>query len=296
MKDRNKIKIAITGSTGVLGNHFCLKYKNYFRFYKFKGDITKKNHLNNWLNNIDPEIFLHFAAIVPLQKVNRDTRLSKRVNIDSIQYIMRLLSKKKQLKWFFFSSTSHVYKKNYKKIKESSKIEPTSKYGSQKLQAEIKILNLQKKLNFKVCIGRIFSFTNYDQDNSFLIPGLFKKIVISDVKKIDINEAKRDFIHIDDICEAINVLLINKYSGIYNIGSGRSYKISYVAKFFKKKFKKKIMLHIKKTTKNDCLLSDNKKLKKTGWKPKRDLNEILNEYIKLNHDKVLESDRFKGKN
>ena len=116
------------------------------------------------------------------------------------------------------------------------------------------------------------------------------------MKKIDINEAKRDFIHIDDICEAINVLLINKYSGIYNIGSGKSYKISYVAKFFKKKFKKKIMLHIKKTTKNDCLLSDNKKLKKTGWKPKRDLNEILNEYIKLNHDKVLESDRFKGKN
>ena len=44
--------------------------------------------------------------------------------------------------------------------------------------------------------------------------------------------SKRDFVHIDDICSAIYILLKKKSSGIYNIGSGKSVKISNIVTFF----------------------------------------------------------------
>ena len=117
MKNQNKIKIAITGSSGVLGRHFINKYKKKFFFYKFKGDVTKKHDLNKWLQNIEPQIFLHFAAVVPLKVVENEIKYSKKVNVDSVSNIIEILKQKKNMGWFFFSSTSHVYKKSNNKIK-----------------------------------------------------------------------------------------------------------------------------------------------------------------------------------
>jgi len=288
LKNQNKIKIAITGSSGVLGKFFINKYKKKFLFYKFKGDLTKKYDLKKWLKNIEPEIFLHFAAIVPLKVVENKIEYSKKVNVDSISNIIEILKQKTKIKWFFFSSTSHVYKKSNKKINESSKLLPTSKYGSQKLKAEYKLLNDQKNYDFRVCIGRIFSYTSPDQDKSFLIPSLSKKIALNKKKYFKLINSRRDFIHIDDICDAIYILLINKYTGIYNIGSGKSYSIRFIANFLKKKLKKNFKLIITKNNKNDCLLSDNYKLKRKGWKTKKNINRILNDYLKPSYAKILE--------
>lgn len=288
MKNQNKIKIAITGSSGVLGRYFINKYKKKFFFYKFKGDVTKKNDLNKWLQNIEPQIFLHFAAVVPLKIVENKIKYSRKVNVDSVSNIIEILKQKKNMEWFFFSSTSHVYKKSINKINESSKLAPTSKYGSQKLRAEYKILKNQKKCDFKICIGRIFSYTNHDQDKSFLIPSLTRKIAFHKKKYLKIINSRRDFIHIDDICNAIYFLLNKKYVGIYNIGSGKPYSISFIANFIKRKLNKNINIVIKKDNKYDCLSSDNNKLKREGWKPKKKINKILNDYLKLSYAKILE--------
>ena len=82
----------------------------------------------------------------------------------------------------------------------------------------------------------------------------------------------RDFISTKDIALAINLLFKKKKRGIFNIGSGNSINLKSIAKIIAKKEKRKILF----STDNNptYLLSDSKKLKKLGWKPKNFKNNI----------------------
>ena len=54
----------------------------------------------------------------------------------SSDLVYAILNHRTNLKCFFFSSTSHVYQYSKKKNKESSKLEPISRYGKTKLMGE----------------------------------------------------------------------------------------------------------------------------------------------------------------
>ena len=154
-------KIGLTGSTGSLGK-IILKNNKKINFNCFKGDITNKSEVFNWVKNNDLNVILHLAAIVPIKEVNRKKSKAKKVNFYGTKNIIDACVEKR-IKWFFFSSTSHVYKSSQKKISEISIKKPISYYGQTKLWAENYI---QKKLKFthtKYCIGRIFSTTNKNQ-------------------------------------------------------------------------------------------------------------------------------------
>ena len=143
----------------------------------------------------------------------------------------------------FIFLTSHVYKipKIKTKINETAKLKPYSKYGKTKLKAEkilIKKFKIEKKLNF-LCIGRIFSFTNFNQKKSFLIPNLTQKIKKQKNPVLENLNHYRDFLSVSDICSAIYILMKNRNSGIFNICSGIPVNLIDVAKNISKNLKKK---------------------------------------------------------
>ena len=107
-----KINCGITGHKGVLGSEFIKSAS--FKFIKFKGDITNKKEITNWILKNNFDVFLHLAAIVPTEKVNRNYTLAKKVNYDGTKNIVDALLKKKNI-WFFFASSSHVYSNSSKK-------------------------------------------------------------------------------------------------------------------------------------------------------------------------------------
>lgn len=282
----NKQIIGITGYKGVLAKNFVKNYSE-FSYSFFKGDIKKFKDIKKWLKKCNPSIIIHLAAKVPVEYVNKNFQDSKDVNVNGTINLLKAIYLnnflKKNFKWFFFSSTSHVYKKKNYACKETDAIDPMSKYGKTKAEAEKKIAIFQKKLKFPICIGRIFSFTNYDQQETFLVPAIFKKIKFSkNIPYFDNLSSKRDFIHIDDICSAIYFLLKKKQSGIFNIGSGKSQPISKIALFFSKTYKKKILITNNKSIKKDIILSNISKIKKLGWKPKLSFNHILKDFSKNN--------------
>ena len=83
----------------------------------FKGDITNKKQVYNWIKKNKFDIFIHLAAIVPVTEVNKNYNYAKKVNFLGTKYILDALIKYQNmnLKWFFFPSTSHVYKFNKRK-------------------------------------------------------------------------------------------------------------------------------------------------------------------------------------
>jgi len=268
------LKCAITGASGVLGKRLrqILPYK----FYSFKNNITDYNKVLKWINSKQFDLVIHLAAIVPTNRVNKNFKIAKKINVDGTKNVIQAISTlRKPPKWFFFASTSHVYSSTsfYKKISEKYKTKPYSKYGKTKKEAEKIIQKKFNDKNIKFCIGRIFSFTDKRQKPPYVIPSLFAKIK-KKRKSILLNNLNhyRDFISTKDIASAINLLFKKKKIGIFNIGSGNSINIKSIAKIIAKKEKRKIIFST--DNKPTYLLSDSKKLKQLGWKPKKFKNNM----------------------
>ncbi len=270
----NELKYGITGHTGVLGRELLKKNKK-LKFIKFRGDITKKKHISKWLQNNHIDIIIHLAAIVPTNIVEKKISYANKVNYVGTKLLIDEIIKYKRIKWFFYSSTSHVYKFSKNKISENSTIKPISKYGLTKLKGEKYI---QKKLNKKIpfCIGRIFSFTSIHQKKPFVIPSIISKAKLKKNIIIFKNTNNfRDFLCIEDICKAIKILIYKKSTGIYNIGSGNKVLISDIIKFIFTKYKKKYS--IRNNLKQTSLISDNSKIKRLNWKPTKNIKLIIKE-------------------
>ena len=123
---------------------------------------------------------------------------------------------------------------------------------------------------------RIFSYTNFNQNISFFIPSIYKKIFNNDLLKIDNINHIRDFIDIGDIYSAIKLLYLKKSIGIYNLGSGEPTSLMNIVEHLANLFKKKY--EINKLNKQTKLVANIKKIKKLGWKPKKNIVKILNTY------------------
>ena len=269
-----KFNLGITGHTGVLGSEF-IKYNFAKKFIKFKGNITKKREIKEWIRRKKINCLFHFAAVVPTKIVKNDFDYANKVNFLGTKYLVDECLKSKNIKWFFFASTSHVYGFSSKKIKETKKTKPISKYGYTKLKAEKYIVKSFTRKKIPYCIGRIFSFTHKKQSEDFVVPSIMKKIDKENYTFENVNHY-RDFISTKDICSAIRILFNNKAQGIYNIGSGKKILISDLIKIIARKKNKKILL--KKNKKRTCLFADISKIKKLEWKPKKNIASIINDF------------------
>ena len=129
-----KINIGITGATGSLGK-VIIKNKKKISFTCFKGDIRNRKAVFDWFKKKNFNIVLHLAAIVPIKEVNRNKIKACQVNYNGTKNIVDACVKKK-IEWFFFSSTSHVYKSSQNKISEKFQKKPISYYGHTKSWAE----------------------------------------------------------------------------------------------------------------------------------------------------------------
>ena len=139
------IDIGITGHKGVIGSEFISRNNN-FNFIPFVGDITKKKTVDDWIKSNSFQILLHFAAVTETQEVKNNFSKAKKVNYNGTKNLVDSIIKHQpsRLIYFFYASTSHVYKDSNKKIKEESKKKPITRYGLTKLIAENYILKKKK--------------------------------------------------------------------------------------------------------------------------------------------------------
>ncbi len=264
--------IAITGASGVLGKFFINKYKNY-KFDIYRGDIKNYNEVKNWVKNTNANHILHFAAKVPTHYVKKNYENSLKVNYFGTKNLVKSILSTKKPFWFFFASTSHVYKSSTRPLKEKDILKPISLYGKTKHKAENYLLKNLKEKRLSVCIGRIFSLTDKTQPSSYMVPALLKKFK-TNKKKIEISDLNhdRDFIHIDDLCRAINLLKRKRSVGIFNIGSNKVTNLFDILKLINKKNKKILYNENKIKT---SLIANISKLKKIGFKPRYGIKKII---------------------
>ena len=268
----------------------------------FKADISEIDKINNLLKNNKFDVVMHFAGLV---KVEESIKYPEKYNLYNFEKAKIFFDccLKFGLNKIIFSSTAGVYGKlkEFKKVNEKDKLEPSNPYASSKHKLEQHLLNLSREKKIKSIILRYFNVAGADKKKrSGLVVkdsnNLIKAVCEAAVKKrekvvINGNDYKtkdgtpiRDFIHVSDLAE-IHLIVAehinsNGSSGIYNCGYGLGYSVKEVLEEMEKILNHNIKKELGSRREDDIPYSvaDNKKFKdKFNWIPKyNNLNYILN--------------------
>ena len=266
-----KIKIGLTGHNSEICKNFLSIYKNKYQFYNYQGNINNTKQIRKWLKkNNKINILINFAAIVSKERCLKNKRLALKTNYESVLDIAKFLNNKKfkEFKYLLLLSTSHVFSFTNKKLKENSKKKPTNFYGLTKLKMENEFK--KKKFFFEVGIGRIFNYYYNSKKKGYFINDVLKKMKLKKKRLIFKGvDTTRDYIHIKDICSALDHMITKKLKGDYNICSGKGLELKRIIKKINIKYKKNLNFI---DTHQKGLVGDNSKLKKTGWKVLKKIN------------------------
>lgn len=131
------IKIAITGSTGLIGTKITELLKNDFQFIELlqeKIDITDQKLVSKELNNLDFDLLLHLAAYTNVDRSEIEKDLAFKINVSgTINLFQAVRAKKKK---FIYISTDFVFDGQSPPYFEDSSPSPISYYGLTKLEGE----------------------------------------------------------------------------------------------------------------------------------------------------------------
>lgn len=313
-------KIIITGVSGYIGSCLYFYLKNKYKIIGIDKTSTKRlkilnvNLLNEYkINKIlakeKPDLIIHLAA----QSLVDETINKEKYYLNNVEVTKKLIKsmEKNNIKNLIFSSTAAVYKPKNNKISENDKIKTISTYAKTKFKCE-KLIN-NSNINsiilrfFNVCSSLIINkkiVGELHDPETHLIPTVVyknlhrKKVYLyGDNYNTSDGTCIRDYIHIKDICRAIekSVKYLLKYRNnhkILNIGSSEHLTNLQIIKQIEKITKIKTNLKITKRRKGDvdklvCSISKAKKL--LNWKPNSSkINNIINDEIKwINYFKKL---------
>ena len=231
-------KILITGGAGYIGSKLatnlinknyqvtiidCLKFsskslnhlfsKKNFTF--IKNDVRNKKVMKSLISKND--FIIPLAALVgaPLCEKNKKEAIS--VNLNSIKFLMKNISKKNKVIYLTTNSGYGVGEKN-KYCDETTPLNPISLYGRTKVDAEKIVMENVNSIGFR--LATVFGYS-YRMRTDLLVNNFVFKSMTD--RKLTIYEPhfRRNYIHINDVVDAVvfSIENFNKLkSNIYNLG------------------------------------------------------------------------------
>lgn len=255
MSSTNK-KVLITGGAGFIGANFVYKFlelgyqvfvferkeTNLWRIKNIKNKIKlyspnllDYNKTEKIIFKIKPNIVVHLAAYGAYQKTQQEIEATVNTNlIGSINLINAC--NKVGVDCFINTGSSSEYGIKQKPMKEDDLLEADNLYAITKASVTMYCQMMARKFNFPVAIVRPFAVYGYFEEKERLIPTIIKSCLKNKNMKLSRPNSVRDFIFIDDLISGYLAIIknIEKIKGhIFNLGSGRQYKIKDIAELIK---------------------------------------------------------------
>lgn len=117
-------------------------------------------------------------------------------------------------------------------ISETAPLRPNNAYAFSKYAGEAACLFYAEHFGIPVTILRPFNVYGPGQPSHFLIPRIVDQSLDPAIAQIVVEDAepRRDYVHVDDLVAAISAVQdAPKSTGIYNVGSGRSFSVAEIA-------------------------------------------------------------------
>tara|TARA_Y100001970_G_C14231857_1_gene859138 strand:+ start:605 stop:1486 length:882 start_codon:yes stop_codon:yes gene_type:complete len=235
------LNILLTGSSGFIGSKLAKNLLdnqfNLLTISKKKNIKVSTNHLfvdlNNFarskkkIKNFNPDIVIHLAwQSLPDYSFN-----IQMINLEISTLFFEFITNETKCKKIIVAGSCWEYGK-YKGACIESKDNFTNSYFSWAKKSLYEYLNFICKKNLIDLIWlRIFFVYGPNQRSSSLVPNIANLLLSK--KDIYLNNPynRHDFIYIDDVVDAFtNIIDLKLKSGIYNIGTGKTYSVLKIAK------------------------------------------------------------------
>jgi dTDP-glucose 4,6-dehydratase/UDP-glucose 4,6-dehydratase len=264
------------------------------RYSLVKGNLCSFDLIRHILDTYKIDTIIHFAAQSHVQNSFEDSLQYTQDNVLGTHTLLEASRIYGKIERFIHISTDEVYgesmlAENEEKKHEESVLCPTNPYAATKAAAELIAKSYYHSFKMPIIITRGNNVYGQNQYPEKLIPRFIK--LLSENKAVTIQgdgSNVRAFLHVEDVCSAIKLILLNgKIGEIYNIGSddNTEYSILQIAE---------LLIHKMKNTDSydewfefidDRPFNDkryyisNEKVKKLGWEIKKDFINGLNELI-----------------
>ena len=280
-------KILVTGGTGLVGSRF--EGEDYLKIGSKNLDLLNQKDIENFLVSKNINGIIHCAARVGGVKGNMTypgefTYENLKMNTGIIEEARKAGINK----LITFSSTCVFPDKvEYPLTPDKIHLGPphSSNYGYAyaKRMAEIQMQSYREQYGvnyFSVIPCNIYGpADNYHLEDGHVLPSLIHKFHLADISGSDVTiwgsgSPLREFLHVDDLADAV-LLLLNNYKEVepVNIGVGEDLSIMELSNLVREVVGFVGQVHWDKTKPNGTprKLLDVTKLKDLGWEPKIDL-------------------------
>lgn len=310
-------KILVTGATGFVGSHLLEllnKKENSEIFGTYfsdssldnlgnlkekikleKIDLNSQEKVFDLVRKIKPYAIYHLAALSSAADSFKNPKETIENNISSQVNLLEGVRKNKLLETkILIVSSAEVYgmvSEEKLPIAEETPFNPTNPYAVSKITQDMLGLEYFLAYQLKTIRVRPFNHVGPRQAPNFVISTFAKKIADIEkgnsepVMRVGNLNAKRDFTDVRDMVKAYILLMEKGIAGeVYNIGSGKSYKISDILNkllsFSKVNIKVEVDKELFRPIDNPDLVSDTSKFKKlTGWEPEISIEKTLKDTL-----------------
>ncbi len=210
------LKIAITGSNGLIGSRIIQLLNSDFEFIQLelpKFDITNKDLVIKTLNNLDFDILLHLAAYTNVDGAEKEKEKVWKVNVEGTRNLFdSAISKKKKM---IYISTDFVFDGKKPPFFEDSETNPLSYYAKTKFEGE-------KIVRDNVLILRLaYPYRSKFEAKKDFVRGIkFQLEQKTSLKMITDSLITPTFV--DDLTQALKYLLNNYSPEIFHIVGSNS--------------------------------------------------------------------------
>jgi len=312
------MKILVVGGAGYIGSHMVKQlaqsghdvltldnlsygYRDAVKYGEFvEGDLGDNVILDAIFKAGDIDAVMHFAGFIQVGESVIKPAMYYHNNVVNTHTLLDAMLRHK-VKNFIFSSTAAIFgEPDYTPIDEKHPKQPINPYGHSKLMIEQMLEDYDTAYGLRSTCLRYFNAAGADPDGELgerhvpethLIPLILQAAsgrredikVFGDDYATDDGTCVRDYIHINDLCEAHSLALqkmINSdQSARYNLGNGQGFSVKQVIDVAREVSGKNFKVTVEPRRAGDpaVLVADATQAKKElGWQPKfADLKDIV---------------------
>ncbi len=259
-------------------------------------NINDRDAVLSLMRKVKPDVIFHLAA----QSIPRFSWAKQeetfQTNVGGTIHLLEAMRRFAPGARFLFPSSIQVYGRTFRSgraAKESDPLWPEHPYAASKIIAEYACLDFARRFDLDVLIVRAFNHLGTGQPSSLVFSDWCRQIALAEkgeqepILEVGNLEARRDFLHVEDVVRGYELLMRRGKKGtVYNLCSGKARPLTDYAQFLLKRagVRMKIKVQKNRLRRDDppVMKGDPSRLKALGWRPRRSpfeaLEELLNEW------------------